>query len=162
MFDSVRTTALQYMFPLLMFLFVSGVSSAQDVATTPDPVLVALDARVSQFLEGVSMGQAQSAFSELLAGSQLLKQGDILKEVIEKANELKSKYGRYRAFEKISAKRIGGDLVLMKYLYKCENFPVVWYLTFYRTPSPGEPTAESDTWRVIAVRFDTNLDLLGF
>ena len=125
-------------------------------------MLVAINARVSQFLEGVSMGQAQSAYPELLAGSRLLKQADALKDLIEKTNELDEKYGRYRAFEQIAAKRIGGDLVLLKYLYKCEDFPVVWYFTFYRTPSPGETAAENEIWRVITVRFDTELELLAF
>ena len=131
-------------------------------AAVEDKVLVAVDARVSQFLEGVSIGQAQSAYQELLAGSQLLKQSDALKALIEKTGALEKKYGRYRAFEQIAAKRVGNDLVLLKYLYKCENFPVVWYFTFYRTPSPGEPPAESGQWRVITVRFDTALELLWF
>jgi len=143
-------------------LFVGSISLGQDVAVQPDPVLVAINARVSQFLEGVSMGQAQSAYPELLAGSRLLKQADALKDLIEKTNELDEKYGRYRAFEQIAAKRIGGDLVLLKYLYKCEDFPVVWYFTFYRTPSPGETAAENEIWRVITVRFDTELELLAF
>jgi len=143
-------------------LFVGNISFGQDVTAQPDPVLVAIDARVSQFLEGVSMGQAQSAYPELLAGSRLLKQTDALKDLIEKTNELEQKYGRYRAFEQIAAKRIGGDLVLLKYLYKCEDFPVVWYFTFYRTPSPGEAAAENEIWRVITVRFDTELELLAF
>ena len=57
---------------------------------------------------------------------------------------------------------IGNDLVLMKYLYKCETFPVVWYFTFYRTSPRGERTADTgDSWRVIIVRFDTELELLG-
>ena len=137
-------------------------ASGQEPATPADPVLVDLDARISQFLEGVSMGQAQTAYQELLAGSQLLRQSDALKGLIEKTNELEEKYGRYRAFEKVAAKRVGGDLVMLKYLYKCEDFPVVWYFTFYRTPDGGAAAADTDTWRVITVRFDTELELLAF
>jgi hypothetical protein len=55
---------------------------------------------------------------------------------------------------------IGRDLVLLRYLYKGENFPVVWYFTFYRTTAAGE--TGPGTWRTIAVRFDTDLELLGF
>ena len=135
---------------------------AQESPAESDPVLVALDARVSQFLEGVSMNQAQSAYQELLAGSQLLKQTEALKELVDKTGGLEKKYGKYRAFEQIAAKRIGSDLVLLKYLYKCENSPVVWYFTFYRTPAPGESSADSAAWRVITVRFDTELELLWF
>ena len=129
---------------------------------TPDPVIATLDTRVSQFLEGVSMGQTQTAYQELLTGSQLLKSTEGLKKLVEKTKELETKYGRYRAFERISAKRVGTDLVLLKYLYKCENFPVVWYFTFYRTPQRGDPPPEDKNgWRIIIVRFDTQLELLG-
>ncbi len=128
----------------------------------PDPVVAALETRVSQFLEGVSMGQAQTAYQELLAGSQLLKNSEALKTLTEKTKEIETRYGRYRAFERVSAKRVGADLVLLRYLYKCENFPVVWYFTFYRTPQRGEPAPEDkNAWRIIIVRFDTQLELLG-
>ena len=148
---------------LLSTLLAAGrAASGQELAAAEDKVLVALDAHAAQFLEGVSMGQAQSAYQELLAGSQLLRQSDALKTLIEKTGGLEKKYGRYWGFEKIAAKRVGDDLVLLKYLYKCENFPVVWYFTFYRTPSPAEPPVESRQWRVITVRFDTELELLWF
>ena len=160
----VRQRAFTIGLILLSTLLVAGrtTSSGQELAAAEDKVLVAVDARVSQFLEGVSMGQAQSAYSELLAGSQLLKQTDALKTLIEKTVALEKKYGRYREFEQIATKRVGNDLVLMKYLYKCENFPVVWHFAFYRTPSPAEPPVESRQWRVITVRFDTELELLWF
>jgi hypothetical protein len=137
-------------------------ATAQEPVATTDPALVALEGRVSRFLEGVSMGQTQTAYQELLAGSQLLKQDEALKVLTEKTNELETKYGRYRAFERIDAKRVGADLVLMKYLYKCEDFPVVWYFTFYRTPSTADAPAEGNPWRLITVRFDTELELLAF
>ncbi len=146
---------------LALAVCLSGGSGLQG-QETPDPVTAALDTRVSQFLEGVSMGQTQTAYQELLAGSQLLKSSDALKTLTEKTAELETKYGRYRAFERVSAKRVGADLVLLRYLYKCENFPVVWYFTFYRTPQRGDPAPEDkNAWRIIIVRFDTQLELLG-
>ncbi len=148
----------------LLLIAVVDVSQGQEASAAPDPILVTLDARVSQFLEGVSLGQVKSAYQELLAGSQLLKQTDSIKKLGEKTNRLEKHYGRYRAFEQIVAKRIGNDLVLLKYLYKCENFPVVWYFAFYRTPTSATTTttaaAKDDTWRAIMVRFDTKLEAL--
>lgn len=142
-------------------LVVSGpLSAAPDETKEKDSVLSVLDARVAQFLEGVSLGQSHSAFADLLSGSQLLKQTDSLKELVARTNDLETKYGKYRAFEQVSAKRVGSDLVLMRYLYKCENFPVVWRFTFYRTPSSGETRTKNGAWRVVAVRFDTDLEQL--
>jgi hypothetical protein len=134
------------------------VLAAPDEGKEKDPVLSTLDGRVTQFLEGVSLGQPQSAFADLLAGSQLLKQADALKDLVARTKDLEAKYGAYRAFEKVSAKRIGSDLVLMRYLYKCENFPVVWHFTFYRTPGSGETKSKSGIWRAVVVRFDTDLE----
>jgi hypothetical protein len=145
---------------VILFLFAVR-APAQEAAKEKDPVLTALEARISQFLEGVSLGQTQAAFQELLAGSPLLKKTDALKELIAKTGELESKYGKYRAFEEISARRVGEDLVLLTYLYKCENFPVVWHFCFYRTPTPGETPAKTGAWNVVTVRFDTDLEALG-
>jgi hypothetical protein len=125
-----------------------------------DPILSMLDGRVAQFLEGVSLGQSHSAFTDLLAGSQLLKQADALKDLVARTNELETKYGKYRGFEQVSAKRVGSDLVLMRYVYKCENFPVVWHFVFYRTPGAPDTTAKGGAWRLVVVRFDTELELL--
>jgi hypothetical protein len=145
---------------LALPILVGGALAGSDDGKEKDTVLSTLDARATQFLEGVSLGQSQSAFTDLLSGSQLLKQADALKDLIGRTNDLEAKYGAYRSFEKVSAKRIGADLVLMRYLYKCENFPVVWHFTFYRTPGSGDTRAKSGTWRVVAVRFDTDLEQL--
>ena len=82
--------------------------------------------------------------------------------LIAKTDQLHELYGPYRGFEAIAARRAGKDLVFLRYLYKCENFPVVFYFTFYRTPRGEPPTETSNSWRVIIVRFDTELELLAW
>jgi len=146
---------------LVTIVFITGLPAlVQGAAAEPDETIAALEARVADFLEGVSGGPPQSAYDELLAGSELLKQKEALVELVKQTAELDGKYGRYKGFERIAARRIGRDLVLMRYLYKCENFPVVWYFAFYRTA--GEGLTENGDWRAVIVRFDTNLELLGF
>ena len=145
----------------LILLFGGGVSPGQDAPLEKDPVLLSLDVRVSQFLTGVSMGETHNAYKELLAGSRLIEQDKALKELIEETQQLQTKYGRYCGSEQIAAKRVGRDLVLFRYLYKCKDFPVVWYFTFYRIPPRGETSPENAPWRVVTVRFDTELELLA-
>jgi hypothetical protein len=128
----------------------------------PDPVEELLAARVSLFLETVSRSETQSAYDELLRGSHLITQTEACEALIEKTGRIEAAYGKYREFEAVDTRRIGDDLVLMRYLYKCESFPLVWYFTFYRTPARGESAADSDTWRVITVRFDTRLERLAY
>ena len=118
-------------------------------------------ARVSQFLEGVSLGTTKTAYEQLLAGSPLLKQTEAVEDLVRKTDQLKDRYGQYVEFEPIASRRVGKDLVLLRYLYKCEDFPVVFYFTFYRTPRGDVPTDKNDGWRVIIVRFDTELELLA-
>jgi hypothetical protein len=134
---------------------------APENPATKDAVIDALDARVRPFLEGVSGGETQQAFDELLRGSPLLmKKTEAIQTLVEQTNQLPERFGRYRSFERFDARHIGTDLVLMRYLYKCDDFPVVWYFTFYRPPPRGEAPAGDNAWRVIIVRFDTQLEKL--
>jgi len=143
---------------LLVCSMAAGAAPGQPA---PDPDAEMLKARASRFLEAVSQGTAQAAYQELLAGSPLLKQAKEVEALVKKTDQLKDRFGAYRESELIAVRRVGNDLVLLKYLYKCENFPVVFYFAFYRTSRAEGPTEAGSTWRVIIVRFDTELELLG-
>ncbi len=144
---------------VVLSVWTSGSSAwAQEEETIDDPVVADLDTRVNHFLQGVSKGQTGEAFDELLAGSALRQQEEALKRLIEKTDALKDRYGAFRAAERIDAKHVGTDVVLIKYLYKCEDYPLAWYFTFYRTPPPAE--GANDVWRAVAVRLDTDLEPL--
>ena len=145
---------------IIVVLLADRFVPAQEFAAEPDRDLVALDDKTSQFLRDIAMGETKSAFAALLSGSRLANQEKPLAALIEKTKELETKYGEHRSAEQIAVKRVGKDLVLLKYLYKCEHFPVVWHFGYYRTPTETMP--ENGTWRVIAVRFDTELERLWF
>ncbi len=144
----------------LLVLVGGRASRGADAPPEPDPILKQLDARVAQFLKDVSMRDTQRAYQELLIGSRLIRQGKALEELTEKTQQLQKKYGQYCGFEQIAARRVGSDLVLLRYLYKCEDFPVVWYFAFYRASPAGEAVLETTPWRVVTVRFDTKLEQL--
>jgi hypothetical protein len=129
----------------------------------PDVEIAPLEEKVARFFEEMSAGPPLGAYQQLLAGSWLAKEKDGLKTLAEKTAELKDKYGECRRPEKIVAKRVGVDVVLLKYLYKCERSPVVWHVTFYRPPSRGAAggVETGGNWEVIAVRFDTDLESLA-
>lgn len=148
---------------LVVFSLCLAVPSAAAGEEKPEPAVELLDGKIKQFLETVAGGEAQTAYQKLLAGSQLAKQTDAVKGLVEKTRELKARYGEYRSFERVAAKRIGSDLVILKYLYKCEHYPVVWYFTFYRTPQRSESASTSSgAWLVVIVRFDTELEKLAW
>lgn len=128
-------------------------------ARAQDDPLPGLQKRIDAFFVALTMDGAEpkSAFDELLVGSPLEKSDDV-KKLVDEVRKFDDRYGDFLETEQVSARRIGKDLVLMKYLYKGQKFPVVWHFAFYRAPSKAAP---SRAWTVILVRFDTRVELLG-
>jgi len=119
-----------------------------------------LDRTVTRFLDSLHGDDQAKAFDELLKGSQLSRTSDDYKTLLSRAKEIEKTYGKYQESERVSVKKIGKDLVLLKYLFKCEKFPVVWYFTYYRDFNHSSSAAEDENWVIIAVKFDTQLDSL--
>ena len=138
----------------------ASMAGAQEPLADTDEVLKLLDGKATQFLESVSLNEMESGYAELLEGSELALRTDEIKKLVSRTREIETKYGKYRSFEQIGAKRIGTDLVMMKYLYKCEKFPVIWYFTFYRDFKRADASTTNNNWVVIALRFDVRLETL--
>ncbi len=132
---------------------------AQEKAEATDPVVTKLDQRMTRFLDNIVAGDVSDAFGDLLAGSQLVEQQPAVNALIGKAKEINQRYGQSREHEQLSTKRVGKDLVLVRYLLKCEKFPVIWHVVFYRNFARPAGATE-DTWVVISVRFDTQIEAL--
>ena len=149
-------------FQLLLLLSVAlnliGTASAEPEPSS-DPVVAKLNDSIGRFFDGVAKGDVSKSYTELLKDSQLFRQSDALKALIDKTKEIEKKYGKYRGHDRIDAKRIGKDLILVRCLYKCDEFPVVWYFSFYHDFKHSD--ADNSSWIVVSVRFDTDLELLG-
>lgn len=136
-------------------LFVLAAAQSADLrGQEEDEEVQRLQTRIEGFFENLDNDEVepQKAFADLLAGGPLAT-GD-LKKLLDGVADLEKKYGKYLAAESIATKRVGQDIILLKYLYKTPNYPIVWYFTYYSPPDAAE-------WVVITVRFDTRLDLLG-
>jgi hypothetical protein len=129
-------------------------------APLDDPVVGPLHARAMAFFDAVSAGNVASAYNDLLAGSVLLRQTEALKSLTERTQELE-RFGKFRGAERVDVRAVGKDLLIFRYLYKCDDFPVVWQLVFYRDFKQRDQPIPGNQWVVIVVRFDTDLDLLG-
>ena len=81
--------------------------------------------------------------------------------MVAKAEQIERSYGKHQETERISAKRVGKDLVVLKYLFKCKDFPVVWHFTYYRDFSRTALASDVNNWVVIGVRFNTELESLA-
>ncbi|NUQ61071.1 MAG: hypothetical protein HUU20_01195 [Pirellulales bacterium] len=141
---------------ILLSLVWAPAAIGQDTA---NPMVESLHVRAFQFLEKVAQDQPEIAYQDLLRDSPLMKQfdqSDALKKLVEKTKDLQVKYGECRKIERVAVKKAGENLVVLRYLYECEYFPVVWHFAFYRTPSRDNlPTPVDQPWRLITVRFDT-------
>jgi hypothetical protein len=98
------------------------------------------------------------AFFELVSGGPLQDRTDEIGKLIEQAQTLDQRYGAYTGNELVATKAVGEDLIFLRYLYKGERFPVVWYFTFYR-PAPIAAGVRRE-WALIALRFDARIEAL--
>ena len=142
-------------------------SASSVVAQQPDPVLDPLDKRVALFFEQVKSNNIETikvAYQQLLDSKQLgarrIGTPEDRKKLEEDTKLIGDTCGAYRGFDRVYTKQVGSDLVFMKYLYKCSKLPVLWHLTFYRPPVGTELGPDSRSWQVIAIRFDTDLEVL--
>ncbi|MCL4192519.1 MAG: hypothetical protein KJZ87_12375 [Thermoguttaceae bacterium] len=143
----------------LLVLIGVKAGSAQE---PPDPAIELLEGQVVTFFDALARGEAPKAFSELLLDSPLAKEDQAIQSLVKGVSTLKDQCGEYRQYERLSARLVGTDLAVFRYLYKCENYPVAWYFVFYRPPPRNGVSSESTSrWRVISVRFDTDMELLA-
>lgn len=121
-----------------------------------------LDDRIKNFFEEIILNSNSSkAFDDLLPVSSVAGNRTI-DDMKTKLNDIKKQFGEFRSFERIDVKSWGEDLVVVKYLLKCDSHPVVWTFTFYRRPSlSSSSTSPAGPWNVVGLHFDTNLDLLA-
>lgn len=122
----------------------------------------ALHAAVKTFFENISdpAGGPKKGLEEILKSSPLTgeEKEKTITALSNNIREISLRYGTYLSFESIGIRAIGRDLVVLRYLYKCQNYPVVWYFTFYRPTAAGGDTA-SRPWLLVHFYYDSNLNI---
>ena len=116
-----------------------------------------LDTRIHEFFSSLKRG-SHTAFEELLQTSAYSTSSaephvtDLRKEV-ERAGK---QFGEIQNWEKYEAKQVGSDIILVRYILKYDQHPVMWTFLFYRKPSSTQSMASPSTWVLIQLYFDTN------
>ena len=130
---------------------------AQTGATGAD--VEALRASIGNFFENVSDPNQgpRKAFDELTKNTTLGDNETLLAGLSDNLKLVTANFGPYIAYEPVGAKALGSDLIEFRYLYKCQNHPIVWRFTYYR-PRPNAADPTSVPWTLIGVRFDSNLN----
>ncbi len=119
-----------------------------------------LHGRIRSFFENLTeTGKGpKKALEEILKNSPLGADEKLTGELADKMKDINSRYGACVSFEEVGTKSVGNDLIIIRYLYKCENYPVIWYFTFYR-PRPKTADTVARNWTLIGLRYDSNLDI---
>jgi hypothetical protein len=116
-----------------------------------------LDDKIRTFFDHLISGNTANAFENLLLQSPLGSSSAPVTEIRAKLDETKKHVGEFHAYELYQTKPVGKDIVLIRYILKCEYYPVVWTFTFYRKPSLQSSTGTP--WQLVEMCFDSNLDL---
>ncbi|MBQ9874997.1 MAG: hypothetical protein IJM30_11100 [Thermoguttaceae bacterium] len=131
---------------------------AQQPAQTEQQGTDRLRDSIAAFLDNLADPKgAQKAVDDFLKNSPLGENEKTKTKIVDGLKTVNANFGNYVACESIGVKTVGTDLIVFRYLYKCENYPIVWYFTYYR-PRPKNSDAPTGDWKLIGFRYDTNLD----
>ncbi|MGI5831886.1 MAG: hypothetical protein ACOX6D_05050 [Thermoguttaceae bacterium] len=83
---------------------------------------------------------------------------EMIKTLAGKIEGISGQFGSFVSYELIGTKKIGRDLVVLRYLYKCQNYPIVWYFVFYR-PLPADSNTTNKQWQIIHLYYDSQLNI---
>jgi hypothetical protein len=149
-------------------------AGAQSTSISADTSRVQeLDTQIEDFFKALKRGTSttatDTALRDFLRQSSLNSSSTDVAALQTKVDECKTKFGEILAWEKYEneSKRIGTDVMLIRYVLKYDQYPVIWTFKFYRKPSAGSSTSGfpsvttgssgSSTWVLIALHFDTDL-----
>jgi hypothetical protein len=99
----------------------------------------------------------ERAVREIVGSGPLKDRNEEISRLIDQALTLDQRYGVYTGHDAVGVRTVGSDLIFLRYLYKGERFPVVWYFAFYRTAIANGIKRD---WSLISLRFDTKIEAL--
>ncbi len=144
---------------LLLLLLIPFFSTSPVGAQSTAPE-TALDNKIQLFFDTLSKGNTEKAVTDLFRNSPMVFGHESMAETTEKIDAVWKEFGEYKGFDWIDTKTVGNDLVIVRYLMKCEKHPIIWTFTFYRTSPPGMTSDLTYSWKVIGARFDVDLEVL--
>lgn len=130
--------------------------------TVVDPGMDAMRDSINTFFDSLSETSKgpRKAVEDFVKNSPLADNEKTRTKIVEGLQTIGANFGDFVAYEMIGVKHVGTDLVVFRYLYKCQEYPVVWYFTFYcpRAKDAVDASSTTNSWNLIGLRYDTNLD----
>jgi hypothetical protein len=117
-----------------------------------------LDTRITAFFTTLASGNSSAACEEFLRSSPLGAATSEVTELRNKTEEARTQFGLILDWEKYkTTERVGEDIVVIRYILKYDQYPVIWTFIYYRKPTGALSMPTSNPWVLIDLRFDTNI-----
>ena len=148
---------------LVTILCLSYLLFRTDVAaqTTTDTDVTELKNNIQNFFAALDVPLGSlDAYKTMYVGQQTQDKG--ISDMADKTDEMIKGGNRWR-YEFLDYKSVGTDLIQIRYLYKCDTHPILWYFTFYRSQTGtrlGDVSPVARKWNCIGIRFDNDFDSL--
>jgi hypothetical protein len=146
---------------LAILLIAASAAAQESVTAEMQPEVAIVKMRAEEFFTQLAlpMPDAERAVRAIIANGPLQEpaRSEDVKKLIDQAQSLDQRVGDYKGHECVSSRHVGSDLIFLRYLYKGEKFPLVWYFTFYRT---NGPVGTIQDWKLISLRFDNKVEVL--
>jgi hypothetical protein len=104
------------------------------------------ETKVLQFFNGIMKDDIEDAYKLFLKKSPLRAKKDDMTKLIKETKRAKKYYGKLAGFEFVSAEKVTNSYIRLRYIGVCENYPMRWIFTMYRSPKNG--------WIVTKILFD--------
>ena len=145
---------------LCVFRFIPA--DAQSQPTGDSAKEQELDNKIQTFFNTLARINAASAFDEVVRPGPLgtPSASAQLNDLRNKVEELKSQFGEIVHWERYGAKQIGEDIIVMRYILKYDQYPVIWTFTFYRKPSLTSSINNPNPWGLVGLHFDVDMENL--
>ena len=117
------------------------------------------DVRIQAFFNALMKENSISVYEELFRQS-LSTPTEVEQLSVQYRNrlaEVSVRFGGMVDYKKYDTQWIDEDIVLIRYILKYENSPMIWTFGFYRTPTTTMGITNDNPWRLIAAHFETDL-----
>ena len=118
--------------------------------------------QIETFFGMLQRGNTSAAFSELLGQSPLNAPSNAteIARLQTGIEDMNIRFGSILHWERTDVQQYGADVIVMRYVLKYDQYPVIWSFAFYRRPSLSPAPAvipNQNPWVVVELQFDTNL-----
>lgn len=94
--------------------------------------------KIQKFLVGIVNGEVDKSCDEVLSGSRLASNSQVVKLLKDEAQKALNTYGKAVSYEFIKEQKYGDSIIRLVYIVKCKQIPLIWEFYFYKAASNWE------------------------